>query len=321
MGEDRFRLDARHRLAGPHDVGDARQQPPPQRAAGVRPGEVVGGEAAGIEQRHGQRVTERQRCGRARRRCQVQGAGLAPRAGVEVDVGQLRQRRPAVAGHCDQPRALALDQRHDRQQFLGPSGVRKRDEYVVASDHAEVAMARLGRVDEERRRPGRGQGRGDLAGDVPRLAHAADHHAAGALEDQPAGADERLVRCGASSLIASASIRSTRNAVSSRRSLCSIFVIPVCSISLPDPPHPRYPGRTDIGAGAPRRRRAYRKVRSRRRPRRSDAAGRRSARQSGWIGIPVGPAFRFGDRAVSGSGPGFSGSIPVQDFPVRSGSV
>ena len=45
-------------------------------------------------------------------------------------------------------------------------------------DHAEVAVARLGRVHEIRRRAGAGQGGGDLARDVAGLADAADDHAA-----------------------------------------------------------------------------------------------------------------------------------------------
>jgi hypothetical protein len=61
----------------------------------------------------------------------------------------------------------------------------KRDQHVVAGDHAEVAMAGLGRMDEVGRGAGAGQGRGDLAPDMAGLAHAADDDAPAAIEDQP----------------------------------------------------------------------------------------------------------------------------------------
>ena len=60
----------------------------------------------------------------------------------------------------------------------GLAGVREQQHHVVGGDHAEVAVAGLGRVDEERRRAGGGEGGGDLAGDVAGLAHARDDHPA-----------------------------------------------------------------------------------------------------------------------------------------------
>ena len=182
-------------------------------------------------------------------------------------------------------------------------------------------MARLGRVNEKRRRPGRGQGRGDLAGDVPRLAHAADHHAAGALEHQPAGADERLVQMRRQLADSLGSIRSTRNAVSSRRSLCSIFVIPVCSISLPEPAAPPIPG-SSVRAGAPLDAGALTgsQVEARARTR-VDAAGRRSARQSGWDRHSGWDDIPLAIERLSGFMPQIFRLIPVQDFPVLIGLV
>ncbi|MNF97886.1 hypothetical protein D3C84_807300 [compost metagenome] len=48
-------------------------------------------------------------------------------------------------------------------------------------------------MDEERRGAGAGQGGGDLAADMPGLAHADHHHAALAGQQQLAGADEVAV--------------------------------------------------------------------------------------------------------------------------------
>src|SRR5260370_52078 len=78
-------------------------------------------------------------------------------------------------------RAAALEGTEDSKHFIGLAGRRNGDEEVVGRDHAEVAVAGLARMHEKRRRPGRGQGRGDLAADMAALAHAGHHHAAFAL--------------------------------------------------------------------------------------------------------------------------------------------
>jgi hypothetical protein len=75
-----------------HHVADMGEQFATERSAGVGAGEIVGAEAARIEQGDGQRVTERQRCGRAGGGRQIQRAGFLVDAGVEVDVGFLCQR-------------------------------------------------------------------------------------------------------------------------------------------------------------------------------------------------------------------------------------
>jgi len=54
-------------------------------------------------------------------------------------------------------------------------------------------MAGLGRVHEERRRAGAGQGGGDLATDMAGFAHADHDHAALALQNEFASPDELLV--------------------------------------------------------------------------------------------------------------------------------
>ena len=61
----------------------------------------------------------------------------------------------------------------------GLAGVGKRQDRVAGTDHAEVAMACLGGVDEERRRAGGGEGCRDFTCHVAGLAHAGDHDAAG----------------------------------------------------------------------------------------------------------------------------------------------
>ena len=63
-------------VAGAHHVGHGGEQAATQGAAGVRAGEVLGLEAARIEQRHGQRVAQRQLRGGAGGGRQVERAGF-----------------------------------------------------------------------------------------------------------------------------------------------------------------------------------------------------------------------------------------------------
>ena len=65
-----------------HQLLDA-HQPLAQLAARMQAGEVFLLEALGDEQRHGQRVAERQRRSRAGRRHQIQRAGFLRDAAVE----------------------------------------------------------------------------------------------------------------------------------------------------------------------------------------------------------------------------------------------
>ena len=86
-------------------VSSLRPRAPP----GVRAGEVLGVEAARVQQRHRQRVAQRQLRGGAGGGRQVQRAGFLLDAAVEHDVGVPRQRGTRVAGHGHQRHAQALD--------------------------------------------------------------------------------------------------------------------------------------------------------------------------------------------------------------------
>ena len=102
-------------------------------------------------------------------------------------------------------RALALDVRRQRAELVGLAGVRQHQHDVVARDHAEVAVLRLGGMHEERRRAGRRERRGDLARDVPGLADAGDDDAAAAARASarrrrrtapPSRCDSARIACG-----------------------------------------------------------------------------------------------------------------------------
>ena len=79
-------------LARVHQLLDAHQALA-ELAARVQVGEVLLPEALAHEQRHRQRVAERERGGRARGRHEVQRARLLGDAAVERDVGRLAERR------------------------------------------------------------------------------------------------------------------------------------------------------------------------------------------------------------------------------------
>jgi hypothetical protein len=150
----------------------------------VRAREILDRKTSSVEQRQRERVAQRECRGRAGGGREPERTGLGVDARVEVDVRALRERRVLVAGERDQLRALAFQMRQQRHQLVGFAGVRDEQHDVVARDHAEIAVARLGRVHEERRRAGGSHGRGDLARDMTGLADADHDDAAAAVEQR-----------------------------------------------------------------------------------------------------------------------------------------
>ena len=143
----------------------------------MRAREFVAAHTFGLHYRERERITECERRGGARGGRQIERAGFFFRAGVKMGIGLPGEARLRFAGKRDQLGALAFDQRHDRQQFGGFARVRQRDKYVVARDHAEVAMARFGGMHKIRRRAGARHGRRDFARDMAGLADAAHRYA------------------------------------------------------------------------------------------------------------------------------------------------
>ena len=74
------------------------------------------------------------------------------------------QRRRRRSGDRDQRHAEPAQQRQEAQHLVGLAAVRDRDQDVAALEHAEVAVAAFAGVQEERRRAGAGERRGDLRG-------------------------------------------------------------------------------------------------------------------------------------------------------------
>src|SRR5690606_5026718 len=124
-------------------------------------GEVVGGEATGLQQGHRQRVAHRQRGGGGGGRGQVQRAGLGRHAYVQVDVGLARQGGLRAAGHGDDLVPLAAQGRQQHQDLVRLARIGQGQDDVRVGDHAQVAVPGLARVDEERGGAGGGQGGGE----------------------------------------------------------------------------------------------------------------------------------------------------------------
>ena len=170
--------DQRQLVAAVHDVADE-MEAGAEPAAGMEDVEILGGEAARFRGARSparrraraasaSRWSARGRAGRPRRRaagrgrCRRRGRACSPASAVMAISGMPK--RPGV-----------FDQAAELGRLARPG---ERQDHVVRGDHAEIAVAGLGGVDEEGGRAGRGEGGGDLAADMAALADAADDHAA-----------------------------------------------------------------------------------------------------------------------------------------------
>ncbi len=154
LGKPRAELDPWQGRVTAHHVVDQCEELSAQGATRVRAGKVIGPEAARIEQRDGQGITQRKRGGRAGSGCKIERTGLAIDRGIEMHIGEPGERRIDASRDRDQPCALAARDRHDAGELFGGSGVGDRHQHIVLRDHAEIAMARLGGMKEKRRRAG-----------------------------------------------------------------------------------------------------------------------------------------------------------------------
>src|SRR5437773_264411 len=155
--------------------------------------EVLGREAALLEQRDGERVAERHGRGRAGRGRETEGAGLLRHAHVEDDIRAAREGRVEVAAEGDEREAQAARHRQEAQHLGALAAVRDREQHVAAHERAEIAVAALAGVQEEGGRAGRGERGGDLPAHDAGLADAADDHPPAAGEQQLDGAPEAPV--------------------------------------------------------------------------------------------------------------------------------
>ena len=162
----------------------------PSRPPGWNLPKSTRGEAAALQQRDRERVAERHLHQRRGGRREIVRAGFARLRQREHDVGRLPERAVGGGGDGDQPDAEPARIVDQVLELGGLARPGQRHDHVVVGDHAEVAVARFARMDEEGGRAGRGQRRGDLAADMAGLAHAGDDHPAARAPDQIDRRDE-----------------------------------------------------------------------------------------------------------------------------------
>ena len=160
-GRDRHEIGpAAHDVPGPEEQGAA------ERSAGVQLGEMLLGEAARLQQDHGEGIAHDEGVRGAGGGGEVEGAGLAADVDVEDAVGGLAEGRGGLTGDRDDPGAAAFQVREQGEELGGLAGVAEGDDAVARVDEAEVAVDGVLAVQDGGGRSGRVQGGGELAADV-----------------------------------------------------------------------------------------------------------------------------------------------------------
>jgi len=163
-------------------------------------GELLGREAPAMLHRHRQRIADRQQRHRRRGGREPQRTRLRDGTDLEDDVRLVGERIARARRHRHDRRAQPADRRQQTEQLVGLPAVRKREHEVAGHQAAEVAVQRFGGVQVERGRSRRGERRGDLLRDEPRLSHPGD-------DDAPGAGEHHLHRAGEPAVQARAELR------------------------------------------------------------------------------------------------------------------
>jgi hypothetical protein len=142
----------------------------------VKSREVLLLEAARFEQHHRECVAKREHHRRARSRRQVHRTRLLLDVHIEEHLTILRQRRPRIAAHGDDPDLKPGERRQDAEQFLRLTAGAQREHHIAVRHHAEVAVQRVEGVQNDCRRAGARQRRRDLLADLTGLADPEHDH-------------------------------------------------------------------------------------------------------------------------------------------------
>jgi hypothetical protein len=168
-----------------------RFQPRAECPARVQPPKIRPRESFLAHHRHGQRVAQRQRHGRRSGGRDRLGPDLRPMGKHERCRRGFGQHRTSVAGDGDHRNSHADKMVDHRLELGGLAALRNEDRDVALRRHPEIAVNRLGQVQECRRCAGRGERGRNLAPDMARLAEPADDQLPGAFENQRYGLLER----------------------------------------------------------------------------------------------------------------------------------
>jgi hypothetical protein len=151
----------------------------------VEGGVFLAGEAAGLEERDGERVADGQRHRGGRGGDEVERAGFAFDGGVEHDVRMLGEGGSQVPGEGDDAHAGALEDGQQVDELVRFAGIGEREDGVFGLEQAEIAVHGFGGVQDVGGRAGAGESGGDLLADVEGLADAGDDDLAAAGERGP----------------------------------------------------------------------------------------------------------------------------------------
>ena len=144
----RARRQHRQRI-GEHHVVHPREQPPAERAARMEPREVLAPESLLLEQRHRERVAERERGGGARGRREVVRARLLAHPRVERHVAVAARASSSASPVIAMVRTPSrLRCSSSDEQLVGLAALGDEDRDVVGADDAEVAVHALDRMEE-----------------------------------------------------------------------------------------------------------------------------------------------------------------------------
>ena len=139
--------------------------------------EVERGEAPAFQQCDHQRIAERELHHRRGSRGEVVRTGLARFRQRQHYIGGGTEGGIRFRGHGDQADTEAARIVDEVLEFSRLAGPRQRKDHIVGGDHAEIAMAGFGSMNEERRRASGSEGRCHLLADVAGLAETGDDEA------------------------------------------------------------------------------------------------------------------------------------------------
>ncbi len=147
----------------------------------MQEGEILHPESLADAQGHGQGVSESQRRGGAGGGRQTQVACFLVQPDVQAAGRAAAEGGVGLAGQDDERDLQALDELQEPDELQRLAAVGQGDHHVAVRQHAQVAVDRLSRVQEQGRRAGAGERCGQLVGDDAGLAHAPGDDPAAAL--------------------------------------------------------------------------------------------------------------------------------------------
>ena len=186
-------MDGGEGIAAAHDIGDFGEEGTAEGSAGVVAGEVFFFESAGLEEDHGEGVSEDEHGGGGGGGGEVEWAGFAFDAGVEGLVGVAGESGVLSAGEGDEMDAGSFEEGEEVEKFGGFAGLGEGEDGVAIGDEAEVAVEGVLGIEDDGGGSGGVEGGGDFVADVSGFSDADDDNFAlgveGCAEDIDGGGE------------------------------------------------------------------------------------------------------------------------------------